>query len=1148
MILELIQNIALLVTLAVGLQILARRFESQPTLYGLATGVLFGVVGIAGMMTPMHYAPGVIYDGRSIVLSLAGLFGGPVAAIPAAIMCAAYRIHLGGPGALAGVSVVIESTALGVALHYLRRRSEIWVSPVRLWLFGLLVHVIMLLLQLMIPNAGWALLRRIGPSVLIFYPIGFLLIAQIFLDGERRRKAVKALRDSEERYRGMFNNNHAVMLLIDPDKGRIVDANPAACAFYGWPADRLRSMEMTEMNTLTPEEIQAEINLAKTSRRHYSCFRHRRAGGDIRDVEVFSGPIRVEGKTLLYSIIHDITERKTAENAVREHNERTTLLNLVAQATIESRTPEEMADRLIGIVREVMPCDAAYIDVFDEEHLLAKGIRSYDTIDGVFRSVPARTVRIHPEKPVDRVIFFERQPLLLLRSEEAQECHDLSTFGDQSRRSASLLYSPMIARDRIVGSISAQSYKLQAYSEKEKELLFEIARQAGPAFEAVQQYAEARRAEEALRASEARWRLSIENMLEGYALHEAIFDESGRMTDYRFLEFNPAAQAILKVSREEVIGKTALEIFPHVVERGLFKRYAEVMATGKPAYIEDFYYTGDRLDKAFDIASFRIDGRHFVCMFRDVTERMKAAEALRKSEATLNSAQRLSKVGGWEWDVERQTMSWTRETFRIHDLDPDEVAADSREYIKKSLNCYPPDCRLLVREAFQRCAETGESYDFEFPFRTTQGRSLWVRTTAEAIREGDRIVKVVGNIMDITERKQAEEEKETLRAQLMQAHKMESVGRLAGGVAHDFNNMLGVILGHTDLALEQVDPGQPLHEDLQEIQKAAQRSADLTRQLLAFARRQTVAPKVLNLNETVGGMLKMLKRLIGEDIELVWSPDPGLWPIRIDPSQIDQILANLCVNSRDAITGVGQVIIETHNTTLDAEHCETHGDFVPGDYVLLTVSDNGCGMKRETLDHIFEPFFTGKEVGQGTGLGLATVYGIVKQNEGSITVYSEPNKGTTFQIYLPRYSGNNEGTIHREKTEAPRAQGETLLLVEDEAGILNLGKAMLERLGYTVLTAGSPTEAIVQTERHEGEIQLLITDVVMPTMNGRELEQRIQTIQPGIRCLFMSGYTADVIAHQGVLDKGVHFLQKPFSMQDLAAQVREALGEKKQGP
>ncbi len=376
---------------------------------------------------------------------------------------------------------------------------------------------------------------------------------------------------------------------------------------------------------------------------------------------------------------------------------------------------------------------------------------------------------------------------------------------------------------------------------------------------------------------------------------------------------------------------------------------------------------------------------------------------------------------------------------------------------------------------------------------------------------------------------------------------MESVGRLAGGVAHDFNNMLGVILGHADLAMDQIDPAQPLYDDLLEIQKAAQRSADLTRQLLAFARRQTVAPRVLNLNDTVGGMLKMLKRLIGEDIDLAWEPDLRLGLVRIDPSQIDQILANLCVNARDAIVGVGKVTIETKNAVFDDSYCAEHGDFIPGEYVMLAVSDDGCGMDQETLAHIFEPFYTGKEVGQGTGLGLATVYGIVKQNEGFINVYSEPGQGSSFKIYFPRFTGDEEERKPESKKEAPRSLGETLLLVEDEAGILNLGKTMLERLGYTVLTAATPAEAIRQAERHEGEIQLLITDVVMPMMNGRELEQRIRAIQPGIKSLFMSGYTANVIAHQGVLDEGVFFLQKPFSIHDLAAKVREALEQDSPG-
>ena len=268
-------------------------------------------------------------------------------------------------------------------------------------------------------------------------------------------------------------------------------------------------------------------------------------------------------------------------------------------------------------------------------------------------------------------------------------------------------------------------------------------------------------------------------------------------------------------------------------------------------------------------------------------------------------------------------------------------------------------------------------------------------------------------LTNITERKRAEEEREKLQAQLNQAQKMESVGRLAGGVAHDFNNMLGVILGHAEMAMEQVDSAHPLHADLQEIQKAAKRSADLTRQLLAFARKQTIAPKVLDLNETVEGMLKMLRRLIGEDIDLAWLPDNNLWLVKVDPSQMDQILANLCVNARDAITGTGKITIETANIAFDASYCAEHAGFVPGEYVLLAVSDNGCGMDKETQGRIFEPFFTTKGVGEGTGLGLATVYGIVKQNNGFINVYSEPAQGTTFRIYLPRHAAQSRADVKK---------------------------------------------------------------------------------------------------------------------------------------
>jgi CheY-like chemotaxis protein len=340
-----------------------------------------------------------------------------------------------------------------------------------------------------------------------------------------------------------------------------------------------------------------------------------------------------------------------------------------------------------------------------------------------------------------------------------------------------------------------------------------------------------------------------------------------------------------------------------------------------------------------------------------------------------------------------------------------------------------------------------------------------------------------------------------------------------------------------------VDTTLPLHADLEQIRTAANHAADLTRQLLAFARKQTVAPKVLDLNKTVTSMLKMLQRLIGENIHINWQPDANLWPIKVDPSQIDQILTNLCINARDAISDVGKMTIETGKCSFDEDYCAAYTGFLPGEYVLLAVSDNGCGMDKETLSHLFEPFYTTKDVGKGTGLGLATVYGIVRQNNGIINVYSEPDKGTTFRIYLPRHVGKTGQVQTRGPVEADSRGHETILLVEDDSSILEMTKRMLEKQGYTVLSASTPGAAIRLALERSGEIHLLMTDVVMPEMNGRDLAKNLLSLYPHLKRLFMSGYTADVIAHRGVLDEGVYFIQKPFSIKKLASKVREVLDQ-----
>ncbi len=408
-----------------------------------------------------------------------------------------------------------------------------------------------------------------------------------------------------------------------------------------------------------------------------------------------------------------------------------------------------------------------------------------------------------------------------------------------------------------------------------------------------------------------------------------------------------------------------------------------------------------------------------------------------------------------------------------------------------------------------------------------------------AIARAGRSPLLGGIAIDLTERQRGEREREQLQAQLAQAQKLESIGRLAGGVAHDFNNKLSVILCNADLALAQADPASELAAELREIKLAAEHSADLTRQLLAFARKQTVAPQVLDLNDAITASLKMLRRLLGEEVELCWTPGEGIDPIRMDPSQLDQILTNLCLNARDALSAPGgRIAIATAVRTLDAAEVEAH-EAAPGTYAVLTVSDNGAGMDGETLASLFEPFFTTKALGRGTGLGLSSVLGIVKQNGGHITVESEPGQGSTFRVYLP--------CLGDKRTEADAAAltasggRETILLVEDELSILKVMTRMLAGLGYAVVAAAGPGEALRLAREHRGSLHLLITDVVMPEMNGRDLARNVRALHPEIRCLFTSGYTADVIAHRGVLESGVHFMQKPFSMKALAEKVRAAL-------
>lgn len=426
---------------------------------------------------------------------------------------------------------------------------------------------------------------------------------------------------------------------------------------------------------------------------------------------------------------------------------------------------------------------------------------------------------------------------------------------------------------------------------------------------------------------------------------------------------------------------------------------------------------------------------------------------------------------------------------------------------------------------------------WEGEYRRKDGRRVPVLVAVAPLENGESIMIA----FDLSERKRLEE-------QFRQAQKMEAVGRLAGGVAHDFNNVLSVILSYAEMTSADLPPDEPLRADIEEIRTAALRATELTRQLLAFSRQQVLEPKVLDLNQTLSGMEKMLRRLLGADITLTMLTATKLWTVRADPSQIEQVVMNLAVNARDAMPTGGKLTIETANVELDHDYAHTHHDVEPGAYVLLAVSDTGMGMDAETQVRIFEPFFTTKEKGKGTGLGLSTVFGIVKQSGGHVWVYSEPSKGSTFKVYLPRVSGAAElRPSQRPEPEAESRRGsETILLVEDDIQVRTLACNILRRNGYVVLEASNGGEALLICEQHGAKIDLLLTDVVLPLMSGRQIAERLKTMRPEMRVLFMSGYTDDAILQHGILDSGVAYLQKPITPALLTRKVREVI-ERKNG-
>ena len=627
-----------------------------------------------------------------------------------------------------------------------------------------------------------------------------------------------------------------------------------------------------------------------------------------------------------------------------------------------------------------------------------------------------------------------------------------------------------------------------------------------------------RQAQEEMRQSEARFRQIFDN-----APFAAVIND---FDDGRYLDANQAFLASRGLRREELRSLDPAEVHTTLAS----ERQSLLDALARDGVVRNRETTlthrdGSRSHIIYSSVLLDLPGqRQVLSMTVDITERKEAEEALRRSEEKIRSL----------FAALKDVILILDRDGRYLEIAPTDVSLlyrPPKELLGRRLvDIFEPEQAAQFTQEIAEALDEKTSRTFDYPL-TIAGKEVWFSAIVAPLAE-DRIIWIA---RDITERKQ-------LQGQLMQSQKMEAIGILAGGVAHDFNNMLGAIIGYTELSLGKLAEGDPLRDNLGRILNAAQRSAGLTRQLLAFARKQPVAPVLLDLNQAVEDTLTMLRRLIGENIDLRWYPEGRPAIVKIDPTQLDQLLANLCVNAKDAIGEVGRITIETGRVVLDESYCRGHAGFHPGDFAILAVSDDGSGMDKEVLAHIFEPFYTTKGLGRGTGLGLATVYGIVKQNHGFINVYSEPGKGTTFRIYLPRQEAQAEERRRGGEEELPLGGGEVVLLVEDDPLLLAMTTLMLEQLGYRPLPASGPREALQRAGQAE-QIDLFLSDVVMPEMNGRDLAAQLKQLRPGCRGVFMSGYTSNVIVHNGILDQGLHFLQKPFTLQELAVLLRRVLDD-----
>ena len=1201
---SLFNNVTLIVSLSVLYSLIIRRWDANSTKRHLISGLLFGSVTIIAMMNSVKLLPGIVFDGRSIIISMAGFISGPLSAAITVFMSASYRFWLGGAGKYTGIAVILSSAFIGVAYHNIHLRNPEKIRLLHLWIFGLIVHAAMLLLMLTLPKgSSLETIKQIFLPVLIVYPLGSLLISVVLLDQESRSAAEKALRESREQYRMLTENIKDVVWILDTESMYFRYVSPSVERLRGYKPVEIMAQPVDDalipsVREQVREIMRSRVEAFLTGKESPDKFYINEIEQPCKDgstvwTEVITNFYRnpENGKVEVRGVTRDISERKQAELALKasesQYRELVENLNEIIYQT-----------DLNGKLTYISPAVESLFEYTPNE------------LTGKFFS------DFFCEKDVPEITKGFRR--VIAGHAVAHEYRAWSKSG--SLRWIRTSSRPIYENQQVIG-LQGIATDLTELKLAEEEL------------------------QQALEFSEL-----IFKTLDGFII---VLDK-----DWQIVRFNSACERITGWNAEELLSRNFLYILiPEEQREGVLAVFNQLASDLLPHQHENEWITRDGNRRWISWAYSAVAGpdheiKYILGTGIDITDRKKAETALKQNHELLDKL--CSQVPGMLYQFRRSpdgnySLPFTSNRVKeIYGASVDEVRYDASAIFRY---IHPDDVEKVVN-SIEISARNGTDWHSEYRIQQPGFPVRWVWAQSVPERLADGSILWAGFSTDITDRKEKEEilrftqfsvdhsaeadfwldlnarfiylndaacrslgctraellsmtlldinpdiseilwleywvkakehgaftitsnhkkkdgnlfpveisinylnfdgkeyicmlvrdisERKKLEEQLLQSQKMEAIGRLAGGIAHDFNNLLMVILGYSEMILAMADPETPFYSEIDDIYKAGERASGLTRQLLAFSRKQILQPKVLDLNQLIMHYEKMLRQLIGEDINLQTDLAPELWPIVADPGQIEQIILNLALNARDAMPYGGNLTIETTNKIVQDEFIKDTKILFSGPFVMLSVSDDGCGMDEETKSKIFEPFFTTKIKGKGTGLGLSMVYGIVKQSDGFISVYSEMGHGTVFKIFFPQSTVGQEENAITEKKE--RSLGnETVLLVEDNDLVRKMAAKCLRGNGYTILESSNGKEAVTLSGDYKGVIDIVVTDVVMPEMGGKQLSEILSQTRPETKVLFMSGYTQNAIVHHGVLEKGLHFIQKPCSPGALLHKIREVL-------